>query len=143
MNLDERFSNALHASARGWRHALERRLRVTGLSHAGWSAVAAAAAMARPPSQTELAQMLRVEGATMVTTIDRLVAAGLVERMPSPTDRRVNLVVVTERGQALAERVRQASQALRQQLVQRIGGERIALAAGVLEELQQILEEAP
>jgi hypothetical protein len=39
--------------------------------------------------------------------------------------------------------VRQASQALRQQLVQRIGGERIALAAGVLEELQQILEEAP
>jgi DNA-binding MarR family transcriptional regulator len=66
-----------------------------------------------------------------------------VERVPSPTDRRVNLVVVTERGHALAERVRQASQALRQQLVQRIGGERIALAAGVLEELQQILEEAP
>jgi MarR family transcriptional regulator for hemolysin len=143
MSLDERFSNALHASARGWRQALERQLRVTGLSQAGWSAVAAAAAMERPPSQSELAQLLGVEGATMVTTIDRLVAAGFVERAPSPTDRRVNLVVVTERGQALAERVRQESTALRRQLLQKIDGERIAVAAAVLEELQQILEQAP
>jgi MarR family transcriptional regulator for hemolysin len=142
MSLDERFSNALHASARGWRHALERQLRVTGVSQAGWSAVAAAAAMPRPPSQSELAQLLGVEGATMVTTIDRLAAAGLVERVPSATDRRVNLVVVTERGRVLAERVRRESEALRQQLLQRIGGERIAAAASVLEELQQMLEEA-
>jgi MarR family transcriptional regulator for hemolysin len=142
MSLDERFSNALHASARGWRHALERQLRVTGVSQAGWSAVAAAAAMPRPPSQSELAQLLGVEGATMVTTIDRLAAAGLVERVPSATDRRVNLVVVTERGRVLAERVRRESEALRQQLLQRIGGERIAVAASVLEELQQMLEEA-
>jgi MarR family transcriptional regulator for hemolysin len=143
MSPDERFSNALHASARGWRVALERQLRGTGLSQAGWSAVAAAASMPQPPSQTELAQMLGVEGATMVTTIDRLVAAGLVERVASSTDRRVKLVVVTERGQALAERVRNESQALRRQLLQRIDGERIEVAAGVLEQLQRILEEAP
>jgi MarR family transcriptional regulator for hemolysin len=71
-----------------------------------------------------------------------LAAAGLVERVPSATDRRVNLVVVTERGRVLAERVRRESEALRQQLLQRIGGERIAAAASVLEELQQMLEEA-
>jgi hypothetical protein len=38
--------------------------------------------------------------------------------------------------------VRRESEALRQQLLQRIGGERIAAAASVLEELQQMLEEA-
>jgi MarR family transcriptional regulator for hemolysin len=141
MTPEERFSNALHASARGWRGALERQLRDSGLSQAGWSAVAAAAAMPQPPSQTELAQLLGVEGATMVSTIDRLVAAGMVERMPSPVDRRVKLVVVTEQGGALAGRVRHASGELRRQLLGRIDGERLAVAAGVLEQLLRILEE--
>jgi hypothetical protein len=39
--------------------------------------------------------------------------------------------------------VRNESQALRRQLLQRIDGERIEVAAGVLEQLQRILEEAP
>jgi MarR family transcriptional regulator for hemolysin len=141
MNPEERFSNALHASARGWRNALERQLRDSDLSQAGWSAVAAAAAMPQAPSQTELAQLLGVEDATMVATIDRLVAAGMVERVPSRVDRRVKLVTVTAIGHALAERVRHASEALRRQLLGRIEGERLAVAAGVLEQLRRILEE--
>jgi MarR family transcriptional regulator for hemolysin len=141
MSPEERFSNALHASARGWRNALERQLRSSGLSQAGWSAVAAAASLPQPPSQTELAQLLGVEDATMVTTLDRLVAAGMVERGPSPVDRRVKLVVVTAPGRALAERVWDASGSLRRALLGRIEGERLAVAAGVLEQLLQILEE--
>jgi MarR family transcriptional regulator for hemolysin len=143
MSLEERFSNALHASARAWRSALDRRLRGSGLSQAGWSAVAAAAHAAQPPSQTELAQLLGVEGATMVTTIDRLVRAGMVERVPSPRDRRVNLVVVTERGQALAEQVQRESAALRTELLAGIDGAQLAGAAAVLERLQHSLEAGP
>jgi MarR family transcriptional regulator for hemolysin len=141
MNQDERFSNALHASARAWRIALDRRLKDSGVSQAGCSAVVAAADMAQPPSQTALAQLLGVEAATMVVTIDRLVGAGMVERVPSPLDRRVKLVVVTEQGHALAARARDASQALRRELLGRIGGERVAVAVAVLEQLQQILDE--
>jgi len=141
MNPDERFSNALHASARGWRAALERRLKDSGVSAAGCSAVAAAADMAQPPSQTALAQLLGIEAATMVVTIDRLVTAGMVERVPSPHDRRVKLVVVTEQGRALAARVRQESQALRRELLGRIEGEQVAVAAAVLEQLQLMLGE--
>jgi MarR family transcriptional regulator for hemolysin len=141
MSPEERFSNALHAGARCWRNALERQLRASGLSQAGWSAVAAAARLPRPPSQTELAQLLGVEDATMVTTLDRLVSAGMVERGPSPVDRRVKLVVVTAPGRALAERVWDASDSLRRELLGRSEGERLAVAAGVLEQLLQILEE--
>jgi MarR family transcriptional regulator for hemolysin len=140
--LDERFSNALHATARSWRQSLARRLRGSGVSQAGWSAVAAAAAAPRPPSQTQLAEWLGVEGATMVTTIDRLVSAGMVERVPSATDRRVKLVVLTERGQALATLVQAESAALRRRLLQEIDAERMAVASAVLEQLQQRLEES-
>jgi MarR family transcriptional regulator for hemolysin len=77
----------------------------------------------------------------MVTTIDRLAAAGMVERVPSPVDRRVKLVVVSAQGRALAGRVRHASSELRRQLLGRIDGERLAVAAEVLEQLLRILEE--
>jgi MarR family transcriptional regulator for hemolysin len=141
-SLDERFSKALHATALGWRQSLARRLRGSGVSQAGWSAVAAAAAAPHPPSQTQLAEWLGVEGATLVTTIDRLVSAGMVERMPSPTDRRVKLVVLTERGQALAMQVQAESAALRRLLLHEIDAERMAVASAVLEQLQQRLGES-
>ncbi|MFL6673562.1 MAG: MarR family winged helix-turn-helix transcriptional regulator [Massilia sp.] len=139
--LDERFLIALHACARGWRQSLDRRLQGSGLSRAGWNAVLAIAQAPQPPSQTELAQLLGVEGATVVATVDRLVAAGMVERVPSRTDRRVKLVVATARGRELAARIETESAALRRQLLQQIDTQRMAVAATVLEQLRQMLEE--
>jgi MarR family transcriptional regulator for hemolysin len=140
--LDERFTYALLGGARAWRAALERYLKSCGITPAGWSAVAAVAGAPQAPSQRELAGQLGVDGATLVATIDRLVASGLVERMPSQHDRRVKLVVLTEQGRVLAQRVGDQAAALRRTIAARIDGERIAAASAVLEELQQILEGA-
>jgi MarR family transcriptional regulator for hemolysin len=140
--LDERFTQALQGGARAWRSALERRLKVLGITPAGWSAVAAVLGGEAPPSQRELARQLGVDGATLVATIDRLAASGLVERMPSPHDRRVKLVVVTGRGRELAARVREEAAALRQVIMERIEPGRIVQASEVLEALQQVLEDA-
>src|SRR5438067_9182095 len=142
VSLDERFTQALHGGARAWRSALERRLRACGLTLAGWSAMAAVIASAAPPSQRELARRLGVDGATLVATIDRLAGASLVERMPSPHDRRVKLVVATEKGKALAAEIERYTAALRQELMARIDHARVDVAAGVLEELREILEGA-
>jgi len=142
VSLDERFTQALHGGARAWRGALERPLRARGLTAAGWSAMAAVAASSAPPSQRELARQLGVDGATLVATIDRLAVAGLVERMPSPHDRRVKLVVLTERGRALALEVEGFTATLRSALMARIDNGRVAVAAEVLEELRVILEDA-
>lgn len=141
VSVDERFTQALHGGARAWRGALERRLRACGLSMAGWSAMAALIASAAPPSQRELARQLGVDGATLVGTIDRLANASLVERVPSPHDRRVKLVVPTERGKEVAADIERFTAALRQALMARIDSGRIVVAAGVLEELRAILEE--
>lgn len=142
VSLDERFTQALQGGARAWRAALERYLKSCGITPAGWSALAAVAAVDEAPSQRQLAEQLGVDGATLVATIDRLVAGGFVERMPSPHDRRVKLVVLTAQGRSLAARVGAQAARLRQAIAARIDAGRMAAASDVLEELQQILEGA-
>src|SRR5205823_12041372 len=50
-------------------------------------------------SQRELAAALAIEGSTLVRHLDRLEAAGLIERKRDPVDRRVTRVTVTAEGQ--------------------------------------------
>jgi MarR family transcriptional regulator for hemolysin len=95
-----------------------------------------------PPSQTELAQQLGVDSATLVSTIDRLAAAGLLARSPSAHDRRVKLVVLTQQGSELAQKVRAQAEALRHAALARLDPGQVATAAAVLEQLQQVLESA-
>ena len=51
-----------------------------------------------PISQKELAARLRCNPSTVVDPTDRLELSGLVIRRPNPSDRRVNVLVVTEKG---------------------------------------------
>lgn len=140
MHTDDRFLQALQGGARAWRLALERHLKAHGLTTAGWNALAAVADSPEPPSQRELALRLGVDGATLVTTLDRLVAGGLVRRDSEPGDRRVKRIVPTPHGTAVAGEVRAEAAALRQATVARLDGDAMAAAAAVLEELQRLLE---
>jgi MarR family transcriptional regulator for hemolysin len=139
---DDRFLQALQGGARAWRLALERHLKANGLTMAGWNALTAVAACPEPPSQRELARRLGVDGATLVTTLDRLVASGLVRRDSEPGDRRVRRIALTPEGQAAADRVHAAAAALRRATVARLDAAAMAAAAAVLEELRSLLESA-
>ncbi|CAA9517366.1 MAG: Transcriptional regulator, MarR family [uncultured Solirubrobacteraceae bacterium] len=72
------------------------------------------AAMTGDHTQIEVARMVGLDKTTMVVTLDELQEAGLAERRPSPSDRRVRVIAVTDAGrrkvreaQAIAERVRE------------------------------------
>jgi DNA-binding MarR family transcriptional regulator len=56
----------------------------------------------RSTSMRELAASLVVDPPNLTPVVDDLERAGLVERRPHPTDRRVKLVTATESGLALA-----------------------------------------
>jgi MarR family transcriptional regulator for hemolysin len=139
-NLEERFADALHGTARAWRQAVDRRLKNLGLSQASWMAIAGAAKARSPLSQSELAERLGVEGATMVAMVDRLVKAGFVARRPSKSDRRINRVVVTEAGSRLYAAVKTEAAAVRRELLAHVDPRRLELATDLLERLQRLIE---
>jgi MarR family transcriptional regulator, transcriptional regulator for hemolysin len=141
--LEERFSTALYGTARSWRQALNRRLKNLGVSQASWTTITIAAKARSPLSQSELADQLAVEGATMVAMIDRLVKAGLVVRELSTTDRRVKRVVVTAEGYRLYDKVKAEAAAVRKELLAKIDPKSIEAATMVLETLQGMIENVP
>jgi MarR family transcriptional regulator, transcriptional regulator for hemolysin len=142
-DLEERFSGALHNTSRAWRQALDRRLKYLGVSQASWMTIAVAAKARGPLSQSELADRLAVEGATMVAMVDRLVKAGLVIREPSTTDRRVKRVVLTQAGNLLYDKVREEAAAFRKELLANIDPKKLLVATELLEGLAGIIETTP
>jgi MarR family transcriptional regulator for hemolysin len=142
-DLQERFTATLHNAARSWRLALDRRLKHLGVSQASWLTIAVVARASSLLSQSELADRLGVEGATMVAMIDRLVRAGLVLRVPSETDRRVKKVDLTESGKRLYENLKAEADTFRRELLAAIAPERLLAATELLEQLQAILDRPP
>src|SRR5471032_947896 len=142
-DLEERFSDALHSTSRAWRQALDRRLKYLGVSQASWMTIAIAAKARSPLSQSELADRLGVEGATMVAMVDRLVKAGLVIREASTTDRRVKRVVLTPAGLRIYEKVKTEAAALRKELLAHTDPKKLLMATELLEALQGIIEAKP
>jgi MarR family transcriptional regulator, transcriptional regulator for hemolysin len=143
VDLEERFANALHGTARIWRQAIDRRLKYLGMSQASWMTIAVAANAREPLSQSELADSLGVEGATMVAMVDRLVKAGLVQREPSTADRRIKRVVVTQAGYRLFDTVKTEAASVRKELLSQLDPKKLQAATDVLEALQGIIEAAP
>jgi MarR family transcriptional regulator for hemolysin len=142
-DIEERFSDALHSTSRSWRQAVDRRLKYLGVSQASWMTIAIAAKARSPLSQSELADKLGVEGATMVAMTDRLVKAGLVIREASNTDRRVKRIVLTPAGLKIYEKVKAEAAALRSELLANTDQKKLLIATELLEGLQGIIEKPP
>ena len=129
------FARLLHSTSRALRTAIDRRLKYLGLSQASWVAVAAIAGAQSPLSQSELAQILGVEGATIVTMVDRLVKTGLVQRIPTLADRRKKLLVVTADGKALYEKVRSEADAIGKEILENVDEPDMQVVMRVLAEV--------
>jgi MarR family transcriptional regulator for hemolysin len=140
VSIEERFSDALHSTSRSWKQAVDRRLKYLGVSQASWMTIAIAAKAESPLSQSELADRLGVEGATMVAMVDRLVKAGLVAREASSTDRRIKRVVLTTAGVAIYEKVKTEADTLRKQLLAKMDAKKLQAATELLDNLRTIID---
>jgi MarR family transcriptional regulator for hemolysin len=140
ISTQERFSAALHHSARGWRQALDRRLKYLGLSLSSWLAITTIAKAGQPLSQTELAVALAIENPSVVSMLDRLVKSGFVLRQPSATDRRVKLVVLTDAGHEVYEKVRKEAARFRAEMLSGIDEATLLAVTELLESLQAAAE---
>jgi MarR family transcriptional regulator for hemolysin len=139
-NRDLTFSHLLYLTAHHWRLAVDRRLKGLGMSQASWVAVAAIARNETPLSQSELAQELGVENATLVPLINRLVEQQLVERVLTEQDKRKRLLVATEQGMALYHEVKTVADGLREEILSVISPQEQAQTRQVLEKLLREVE---
>jgi MarR family transcriptional regulator, organic hydroperoxide resistance regulator len=88
----------LSTAARLVEHAWNEKLRGMGLTHAG-VIVMEVLAVKGPTTQSMLAQIVRVQAQTMGKTLSRLEAHGHVSRTRSMSDRRSQVVSLTEAGE--------------------------------------------
>lgn len=95
----------LVTTVRGFRARLDERLRQVGQSVSRMETLGAIMNMPGPCSQSAIARRLRVEGATVTRMVDVLSREGLVERLPDPTDRRVNLLSITPAGEEMLRQI--------------------------------------
>jgi MarR family transcriptional regulator, transcriptional regulator for hemolysin len=140
VDLDERFENALRATAMAWRQTIDQRLRRLGISRAGWMTIAVALQARAPLSQSMLAEALVVSRPTMVHTIDCLVKNGLVRRERSASDRRLKRVVVTDAGAHLCSLLKSEISAVRRKMLATVELETLARLTELLEKLQLLFQ---
>jgi MarR family transcriptional regulator for hemolysin len=134
--MDERFTAAVHNCARIWRLAIDKRLKHIGIGQAGWMTIAMIAKAKEPLSQRALADLVGVEGPSMVSMLDRLERDGLVERVASSTDRRVKLVQLTAAGGTVFAEVKKEANAFRAALLDGVDPDELAVATRLLERLR-------
>jgi DNA-binding MarR family transcriptional regulator len=89
-------------------------------------------------SGAELSERLLLDSATMTGILDRLAAAGLIERRPDSTDRRINRVVLTERGRALQAPLNREMDEMNDEFFGRFSAEDAARLRALLAELGNV-----
>lgn len=135
----EDFAHLLHLTAHDWRTALDRRLRPLGLSRATWMLLAFVRRL-DAPSQSQLAERLGLEGASVVRLVDRLEKDGYVVRRTG-TDRRVKTVHATAKGEALAAEILRVASEMRNELFRDVDAAQLAAAHALLTRLHGRLAE--
>ncbi|HEX4892806.1 MAG TPA: MarR family transcriptional regulator [Hyphomicrobiaceae bacterium] len=95
--------------ARLMRTVFDRRVKALGLTRPQWLALVR---LQRRPgaSQSELADMMEIEKAPAGKIVDRMEEKGWVVRRPDPSDRRINRIHLTERGERVYALIQPISQ---------------------------------
>ncbi len=115
-SLEEQFGLSLVVLARLYRRELDLALRQYGVSEATVLPIRYLAQLGNQTRQGQLAQMMRLEGPTLVRVIDQLQASGLVERVPDEQDRRARLIRLTDKGREFHDHVLELLRQLRVRL---------------------------
>jgi DNA-binding MarR family transcriptional regulator len=122
-----------------------RRLRQESGTDLGPSQLAALATIERqgPLAPSELAERERIKRPTATRILARLAEAGLVVRIPDPSDGRSAIVSISPDGRALLRRLRQRKTAYLAKRLRELPDRDVQALARAAEVLEGILEERP
>lgn len=86
-------------------------------------------------TQAELGKALGLDKTTLMSQLDRLEKAGLVERRPDPRDRRARIPHITVGGEAVRREVAQASDEVEQAALRGFSADEVTLLRRMLLEV--------
>ncbi len=93
-------------------------------------------------SQKELAKHMDVSPAAITVMINKLVASGFVKRSPYADDSRVNLILLTEKGEDVAVKSRVFFDGVDSTMLEGFSNEEIATLHSFFERMQKNMAEA-
>ncbi len=100
--------------------AMDKRMRPLGLSQATWRTLFHLERHGEGITQRALAENMGIEGPSLVRLLDNLERGGLVERRPSPTDRRANTLHLTAKARPLLKTINRIADELRAEMFEGI-----------------------
>jgi len=120
------------------RKHFDRRATAFGLTRAQWRALQW---LNTKPGmyQSELAEQLEMEPIAIGRVIDRLEAAGFVERRADPSDRRRWQLILTARARAVLDDMRKISLGLRKDATKGVSAAELKHITAVLEQIKENL----
>ncbi|WDS35294.1 MarR family transcriptional regulator [Pseudoxanthomonas sp.] len=98
-------SSGLILAGRQWQKVVDNALAGQGISNAMTMPLLMIGRSGGGIRQVELAQLIGVEGPSLVRILDKLATAGLVRRECDANDRRANLLWLTEAGEVLLQQL--------------------------------------
>ncbi len=134
---DERLGALLHEVARRWRGALDARLKPLGLSQAKWRTLFYLQMHDAPMNQKTLANLLGVEGPTLVGLLDRLGREGWLTRREDQADRRCKDVVLLPKARETARHIQDIAFDLEKELLKGVSREDLAACMRVMKLLRE------
>jgi DNA-binding MarR family transcriptional regulator len=130
----------LHDVSRLLRRQMDQRAQSLGLTSAQWRVLASVARAEllnqEPLSQASLAEQMDMEPITLSRHIDRMQAAGMIERRPNPADRRAYHLHITESARELVGSFRTIGSECMASALDGVSEEEIASVTNVLSRMR-------
>jgi len=135
LDIDDSIGIIIRTASKSLEKALGENLKKElSLSGSKWK-VLAALSIEDGISQTNLADLIFVEGPTLVSILDKLEEMELVQRKPDPNDRRNNLVYTTKKSQNMMNTIVDCVLKLRKTVTQDISPKDLETTKNVLRKM--------
>lgn len=131
----DRFVSALFNTRNSLRFAMDDAFKPLGITDATWRTLFYLEQIGSGVSQRRLAEVMGIEGPSLVRLLDNLEAKGLIQRQPSEVDRRSKSVVLTDSARELLIELHQVAARVRNTILADIDESEIEGCVGVLERM--------
>ena len=143
LNDQEQFGLHLGLVARLWRAEIDRRLATIGFTESRWLTLLHLSRLPETATQRELAEAIGVQGPTLVRTLDRLEAEGLIERRAEAADRRTKSVHLRAEAGPVLDRIEETAAAVRAEIFSDISPTEVTTCLKVFEQISDKLGGTP